>query len=121
MKVPELDIGKVVEDTLVVVADTVLLGTLQARYNENLPGANQNTNDALAFLHAAFAGVIGSNKDFVGQQVKETFVELFSNLALKSQTQVGHNTRLSYADINTFVKNAVANEGLSLLTKTHSA
>jgi hypothetical protein len=51
---------------------------------------------------------------------KEQFVENFSRLALKSQTQVGHHTSKSFADIHTYLKDLVAGEAEGLLVKPHS-
>jgi hypothetical protein len=37
---PQIDVGKVVEDAISLVADSIIVATLNSRFGENLPGAN---------------------------------------------------------------------------------
>lgn len=53
-KEPQVDIDKVVEDAISLVADSVILASLNTHFGEDLPGANQNILDALSFLYKSF-------------------------------------------------------------------
>jgi hypothetical protein len=61
--VPEVDVGKVVEDALKSIADTIIISTLQAKFGEQLPGATPSINDALSYLAKAFGSVSGASVD----------------------------------------------------------
>lgn len=115
-QVEQVDRSQVVHDTLALVADAVILRTLHSRFQEPLPGvATQNIADSLEFLFKSFEGLAGYSNDqsFVWGNVREHFVENFSRLANKSQTQVGAHTGKTYSDINTFLHQvAQSNTGL---------
>jgi hypothetical protein len=55
-----VDVSKVVEDALSLVADAAILGNLSAR-GVSLSGSNNNTNDALAHLHNAWNNLTHGN------------------------------------------------------------
>lgn len=50
---------------------------------------------------------------------RKDFVEAISNLALKSQTQVGSNTRKTFAEVHNYVRDFVDNHALELLHKNY--
>jgi hypothetical protein len=72
-----------VEDALGVVADTVALGVLNARFSQQAEGSTQNVNDALSYLHRHFSSV-DATENFSWNQARNSFVDIFSRLALKS-------------------------------------
>lgn len=91
-----------------VVADAIIMSTIANKFGETLPGANQNFSDALNFLYRSAENLVGlTNESFVWSAAREEFVENFTRLAMRSQMQVGHNTRKSFADIESFVKQLV--------------
>jgi hypothetical protein len=72
----------------------------------------------LTFLHKHFDSVHGSS-DFSWRAARDSFVDHFSRLALKSQTQVGNHTSRSYADVQAFVRSL--SENTDLLDKQFGA
>lgn len=114
---PSVDIQKVIEDSLSLVADTVIFAALHQDGVE-LKGANQQINDAIAFVAKSWSGLT----DGLGtwSQAKGAFVETFSNLINKSATQVGTNTSKSYSDLHSFITTFSATEGQSLLSVERS-
>ena len=108
-------------DALSLLADAVVARTLVSRFSEQLPGSTKQHTDSLDFLFQSFERLVGygghHGEAFQWGQAKEQFVENFTRLALKSQTQVGHNTSKSYADIHSFLKDLVSGESQGLLQK----
>lgn len=114
---PAVDVSKVVEDALSLVADSVIFGYLNGE--SPLPGVDSKTSDALAHLTHVWAALthgVGS-----WSSAKGNFVDTFSRLVNKSATQVGTHTSKSFSDIYAFLTNVAATEGDSLLAKTRSA
>lgn len=106
-QVEQVDRSQVVHDTLALVADAVILRTLHSRFQEPLPGvATQNIADSLEFLFKSFEGLAGYSNDqsFVWGNVRDHFVDNFSRLVNKSQTQVGAHTGKTYSDIHAFLR-----------------
>lgn len=66
----------------------------------------------MTFLHKNFENLNGSSDSFSWGKARESFVDHFTRLVLKSQTQVGNHTSRSYADVNAFVKSASENSEL---------
>jgi len=114
---PVVDVQKIVEDSLAIVADTVIFATLHAEGVE-LKGANQQVNDAIAFVAKAWNGLTQGLGTW--SQAKGNFVDTFSHLISKSATQVGTNTSQSYSDIYAFVTAFSASEGQNLLSVERS-
>lgn len=66
--------------------------------------ATQNIADSLEFVFKTFEGLAGyGHESFNWLSVREQFVDNFSRLTLKSQTQVGSHTGKTYSDINAFL------------------
>lgn len=60
--------------------------------------------DAVNFLYKSFLNLTGTvSNNFVWSAARDEFVENFTKLATKSQTQVGHNTNKSFADVEKYV------------------
>ena len=57
---PVVDVNKVVEDSLSLVADAAIFGNLSAR-GTALTGSNNNVNDGLAYLHNAWNNLTHGN------------------------------------------------------------
>lgn len=114
---PAVDVSKVVEDALGLVADSVIFGYLNG---ENpLPGVDSKTSDALAHLTHVWAALTHGAGSW--SSAKGNFVDTFSRLVNKSATQVGTHTSKSFSDIHAFLTNVASTEGESLLAKTRSA
>jgi uncharacterized glyoxalase superfamily metalloenzyme YdcJ len=107
---PVVDVSKVVEDTLSLVADAAIFGNLSAR-GTALSGSNNNINDALAHLHSAWNNLTHGNGTW--QSARSNFVDTFTRLVNRSATQVAHSSK-SFSDINTFVAALSAAEGQTL-------
>lgn len=93
-------------DTLALVADAITLRTIHSRFNEELAGSNKSELDSLEFLFRSFEGLAGYgvHGDFSWEKAKESFVENFSRLVLRSQMQVGQSTGKTYANIQDFIQ-----------------
>lgn len=78
---PVVDVSKVVEDALSLVADAVIFGSLKG---VTLAGSNAHINEALAHLHGAWNSVTHGAGTW--QHGKENFVKTFSLLVNKSAT-----------------------------------
>lgn len=113
---PQVDKSQIVHDTLSLVADAVILRTVHARFSESLGGASQHEIDAIEFLYKHFEGIAGygaaHHHEFNWLTAKENFVDNFSRLALRSQTQVATNTGKTYGDIQDFIHSQASNESL---------
>ena len=96
---PVVDVGKVVEDALSLVADAVIFGQLSLK-GVSLSGSNNNINDALSFLQLNWNSLLNGSGTW--ESAKITFVETFSRLVNKSATQVAHSSK-SYSDIKDFI------------------
>lgn len=104
--VEQIDRSQVVHETLTLVADAVILRTIHSRFSEALPGVStQSLADSLEHLFKNFEGLAGygNEQSFQWSQVREAFVDSFSRLVNKSQTQVGAHTGKTYSDINAFL------------------
>lgn len=113
---PAIDVSKVVEDALALVADAVIFGTLNA--TTPISGTNGNISDSLKHLTTAWTGL---NQGLgTWSSAKGNFVETFSRLVQKSATQVGTHTSKSFSEIHTFLTNVAKTEGVSLLSQTRS-
>lgn len=113
---PVVDVGKVVEDALSLVADATILGNLSAR-GTALTGSNNNINDALVHLHNAWHNLTHGNGSW--ESGKSNFVDTFSRLVNKSATQVAHSSK-SFSDLNSFVATLSAAEGQTLFAQERS-
>lgn len=101
---PQVDIGKVIEETLSSVADTVIVNYLRVKHHEEITGASPQVQDALQVLYKSFEGVVGYAHDsFNWRQAREEFVETFTRYALKSQMQVGQSKQ-TFGEIHQFVE-----------------
>ena len=114
---PVIDLGKVVEETLSIVADTVIFASLLSEGVE-LSGSSSNINDALKHLHQSWSALTHGVGTW--SQANGNFVDTFARLANKSQTQVGTNTSRSYADLHSFVSTFASSEGQTLLSQERS-
>lgn len=102
---PEVDIGKVIEDTLSAVADSVIVNYLRVKHHEDIAGATPQVQDALQVLYKSFEGVVGyAHESFNWKKAREEFVEVFTRYALKSQMQIG-TSKQTFGDIHQFVEN----------------
>lgn len=110
---PAVDITKVVEDALNLVADTVIFGTLNQDQGVALAGSNQNITDAISHVVSAFTGLTEGLGTW--SSAKGSFVDTFSRLINKSATQVGTNTSRSYSDLHTYITAFSDSEGQTLL------
>lgn len=113
---PAVDVSKVVEEALSLVADGVIFGYLNSQ--APLTGVSSGVSDSLVHLTHAWAGLthgVGS-----WSSAKGNFVDTFSRLVNKSATQVGSNTSKSFSEIHAFLTNVAATEGEALLAKTRS-
>jgi hypothetical protein len=113
---PAVDVGKVIEESLSLVADAVIFGYINSQ--TPLTGVSSGVSDSLTHLTEAWAGLthgVGS-----WSSAKGNFVDTFSRLVNKSATQVGSNTSKSFSDIHAFLTNVAATEGEALLSKTRS-
>ncbi len=113
-EVPAVDVSKIVEDSLGLVADAVIFAILNGEQGVELKGSNQNLNDSLAHVLKAWHGVtegVGS-----WSSAKGNFVDTFSRLVNKSATQVGTHTSKSYSEVHAFVTTFSSSEGQSLLS-----
>jgi len=108
-----LDINKVIEDALHLVADAVIFGTLNADQGVELKGSTQNLNDSIAHVVKAWSGLTEGLGTW--SSAKGNFVDTFSRLISKSATQVGTNTSRTYADLHTFITAFSTSEGEILL------
>lgn len=96
----------------------MILATLTTKFDQQLTGANQNIVDSLTFLQRSFEKLQGHETDaYVWNVARKDFVDAITNLALKSQTQVGSNTRKTYAEVHHFVRNFVEKNAVDLLHK----
>ena len=114
-KAAEVDISKIVEDALSLVADSVIFATLNGEQGVELKGCNQNLNDSLAHILKSWSGLtegVGS-----WSAAKGDFVDTFSRLISKSATQVGTHTSKSYGELNAFITAFSTSEGETLLHK----
>ena len=111
VEAPVVDTGKIVEEALTLVADTLVFATLNAEGAE-LKGANHQINDAIAVLRKSWTGLTHGTGTW--SAAKGNFVDTFARLVSKSATQVGHTGR-TFADLNTFITAFAAGEGQSLL------
>ena len=105
-EVEQVDRSQVVQETLSLVADAIILRTLHSRFSEALPGVSTQTlADSLEHLFKSFEGLAGygNEQSFQWSQVREQFVDGFGRLVNKSQTQVGAHTGKTYSDINAFL------------------
>jgi hypothetical protein len=109
---PVVDVSKVVEDALSLVADAVIFSNLSAK-GTALSGSNHNLTDALAFLQGTWSGLTCGSGTW--SSAKATFVETFSRLVNKSATQVAHSSK-SFSDLNAFVAALSSSDGSSLLS-----
>ena len=112
-KAAEVDVNKIVEDALSLVADSVIFATLNGEQGVELKGSSQNLNDSLAHILKSWSGLtegVGS-----WSSAKGAFVDTFSRLISKSATQVGTHTSKSYAELHTFVTAFSTSEGQVLL------
>lgn len=109
-------------DAFGLLADAVIARTLHSRFSEQLNGASKQHTDSLDFLYQSYEKLVGygHQENYQWSVAKEQFVETFTRLALRSQTQVGQHTSKSYADINTFLKDLTANEAAGLAVKQFS-
>ncbi len=106
------------EDALSIAADAVILATLTSKFDQQLTGANQNIVDSLSFLQKSFEKLHGHESDaYVWNVARREFVEAITNLAMKSQTQVGSNTRKTFAEVHHYVRDFVENHAVELLHK----
>ena len=80
---PVVDVSKVVEDALSLVADAVIFGNLSGK-GVSLTGSNNNINDGLAHLHHAWNNLIHGSGTW--SSAKGTFVDTFARLVNKSAT-----------------------------------
>lgn len=96
---PVVDVGKVVEDALSLVADAVIFGQLSLK-GVSLSGSNNNINDALSYLQLNWNSLLNGSGNW--ESAKITFVDTFSRLVNKSATQVAHSSK-SYSDIKDFI------------------
>lgn len=83
-KEPEVDVNKVMEDALSLVADAVIFATLNGGQGVELKGSNQNLDDSLAHILKSWSGLtegVGS-----WSKAKGDFVDTFSRLIFKSAT-----------------------------------
>jgi hypothetical protein len=96
---PVVDVSKVVEDALSLVADAVIFGQ-QSLKGVSLPGSNNNINDALSNLQSNWNSLVNGSGTW--QSAKSSFVDNFSRLVNKSATQVAHSSK-SFSEINTFL------------------
>lgn len=62
---PTIDTNKVVEDTLRVVANAIIMGTLHVNMEEELPGANEKMLDCLHFLYKSYDNLAANSDTFV--------------------------------------------------------
>jgi len=112
-KAPEVDVNKIVEDALGLVADSVIYATLNGEKGVELKGSSQNLNDSLAHILKSWNGLtegVGS-----WSKAKGAFVDTFSSLIFKSATQVGTHTSKTYSELNAFVTSFSSTEGQTLL------
>ena len=79
---PAIDVSKVVEDALALVADAVILGTLNA--SSPLTGTNAHISDSLKHLTSAWTGLTQGLGTW--SSAKGNFVDTFSRLVQKSAT-----------------------------------
>ena len=56
-KAPEVDVNKIVEDALGLVADSVIFATLNGEKGVELKGSSQNLNDSLAHILKSWSGL----------------------------------------------------------------
>ena len=96
---PVVDVSKVVEDALSLVADAVIFGQLSLK-GSSLSGSNNNINDALSHLQCNWNSLLNGSGTW--QSAKSTFVDTFSRLINKSATQVAHSSK-SFSEINAFI------------------
>lgn len=113
---PAVDVSKVVEDALALVADAVIFGYLNLQ--TPLSGTNGNISDSLHHLNQVWAGLGHGVGNW--SSAKGNFVDTFSRLVLKSSTQVGSHTSKSFSEIHAFLTNVASTEGEALLAKTRS-
>ena len=95
---PVIDVSKVVEDALSLVADAVIFGHHSIK-GVSLSGSNNNINDALSHLQHTWNSLLHGSGTW--QSAKSTFVDTFARLVSKSGTQVAHSSK-SFSDINAF-------------------
>lgn len=73
-----LDKAKIVEDTLKLVADAIILSCLHTHYDEKVPGSTPNLKDALTHLHGSITNLTGtSHENFIWENERENFVDNF--------------------------------------------
>lgn len=113
---PAVDVSKVVEEALSLVADAVIFGYLNRE--APLTGVSIGVSDSLVHLTHAWAGLTHGAGNW--SSAKGNFVDTFSRLVNKSATQVGSNTSKSFSEIHAFLTNVAATEGEALLAKTRS-
>lgn len=114
-KEPEVDVNKIVEDALSLVADAVIFATLNGDEGVELKGSNQNLNDSLAHILKSWSGLtegVGS-----WSKAKGDFVDTFSRLIFKSATQVGTHTSKTFSELHNFVSTFSSTEGQTLLSQ----
>ena len=109
---PAIDLNKILEDALNFVADTVILGTLNGQEGVSLHGT-QNLNDALSYVRTAWTDLTAGAGTW--SAAKGHFVDVFTRLVFKSQTQVSHTSK-SYADLHAFITAFSASEGHQLFS-----
>jgi hypothetical protein len=112
---PVVDVNKVVEDALSLVADAVIFGSIRG---VSISGSNNNITEALTHLTSAWNGLNHGTGSW--ESAKSNFVDTFSRLINKSGTQVAHSSK-SYSDINTFITSVPASEAQALLAKDRPA
>lgn len=115
---PQVDVSKVVEDALKVVADAIIMANVQNQYGEPLPGVTPNISDALNHIYKSFENLAQPARDFLWVPARDDFVEKFSKLANRSQTQVGHDTRKSFAEIHDYIVDVLEVDTTELMTRT---
>ena len=118
-KEPEVDVSKVVEDALSLVADAVIFATLNGGQGVELKGSSQNLNDSLAHVLKSWNGLtegVGS-----WSKAKGDFVDTFSRLIFKSATQVGTHTSKTFSELHNFVSTFSSTEGQTLLNQERQA
>lgn len=91
VEAPIIDTSKIVEEALKVVADAIIMGTLQS-INEPLPNVNDKQADCINFLYKSFDNLAANSDNFVWQSARDEFVENFSRLVNRSHNQLGVNT-----------------------------
>lgn len=102
-----------VEETLNLIANALVVSNLDGEYGVKLPGATKNMGDALGLLHKSVQLISNGmlSETFVWSTGRDQFVENFTRLVMGSQMQVGTGTHLSYADVSSFIQNFVDKDG----------